>query len=205
MLAAIFLLWVVPMIAGNIAIGHRKISPLTRFYGKGGWVVLYGVSLFAWRLPDPVASPTALGGRGKGIRDAGRPLVQAIHGRWRSSQSTRAPATQVISGLREGRHQASPGSMGYRNRKSSHRHVSVCFLADPLTRIRRLVEIHGIHGCLQYRDKRVPDHVAALHMFTNHGNRSAESPSRESGRPMTDTLLRPAYSVFRCGCDAHPE
>jgi len=52
MLAAIFLLWVVPMTAGNIAIGHRKSSTLTRFYGKGGWVVLYGVGLLAWRLPE---------------------------------------------------------------------------------------------------------------------------------------------------------
>jgi len=57
MLAAIFLLWVVPMIAGNIAIGHRKNSPLTRFYGKGGWVLLYGVSLFAWRLPERWSRP----------------------------------------------------------------------------------------------------------------------------------------------------
>jgi hypothetical protein len=57
MLAAIFLLWVVPMLAGNIAIGHNKSTPLTRFYGAGGWVLLYGVSLFAWRLPEWLFCP----------------------------------------------------------------------------------------------------------------------------------------------------
>lgn len=52
MFVAIVLLWLAPMIVGNIAIGHKKSSPLTRYYGEGGWVVLYGLSCFVWRLPE---------------------------------------------------------------------------------------------------------------------------------------------------------
>ena len=59
MFAAIVLLWLAPMIAGNIAIGLKKSSPLIRFYGDGGWLVFYGLSCLVWRLPERWFRPRA--------------------------------------------------------------------------------------------------------------------------------------------------
>lgn len=74
MLAAIFVLWVIPMLAGNIAIGHKKSSALTRFYGEGGWVVLYLMSCLVWRLPERWFRPRLWEVRGQ--------IYEALGVRW---------------------------------------------------------------------------------------------------------------------------